>query len=175
MQTYTGAHFHLAAPRVEDVFILDIAHALSLINRFTGHSTVAYSVAQHSCLVSQNVPTEDALWGLLHDAAEAYTGDIGRPLKETMRTMGGIALDHIERDIMLCICKKFDLPLIQPPSVKKADLILLSTERRDLMGDPQDWIHTPAHGYPCLEAHIEPWSADLAETRFLRRFKELHP
>ena len=68
--TYTGGTFDILNPRVEDVRIEDIAHALSQQCRFTGHTRLFYSVAQHSFLASYLCDSVDALWGLLHDATE---------------------------------------------------------------------------------------------------------
>jgi len=79
IQTYTGKRFWPLDPRPEDVDILDIAHSLSLLCRFTGHTSSFYSVSQHSILVAQEVPKRLRLWALFHDAAEAYIGDIARP------------------------------------------------------------------------------------------------
>lgn len=67
--TFTGGVFFPLAPRVEDVRISDIAHALSMLCRFAGHTRGFYSVAQHSVLVSRLCSQQDALWGLLHDAS----------------------------------------------------------------------------------------------------------
>ena len=72
IQTYLGIQFWPLDPRPEEVMLFDIAHSLSNMCRFTGHCREFYSVAQHSVIVSQNVPREDAAWGLLHDASEAY-------------------------------------------------------------------------------------------------------
>jgi hypothetical protein len=80
MQTYTGKLIDLANFSEEDVRLPDISHALSLISRFTGHSKCPYSVAQHSVMVSRLTLPENALWGLLHDASEAYLGDVATPL-----------------------------------------------------------------------------------------------
>lgn len=177
IQTFTGVRFDLGNPRPEDVQIEDVAHALSLLPRFTGHTTYPYSVAQHSVLVAKNVPRPDAKWGLLHDAAEAYLNDLGRPVKLLMRDLDGgnvlSAYDQLEQWVMEAVCQRFDLPVKAPPSVKQADNILLATERRDLMGDPQDWHHVPANGYRCLEERIVPWPHGKAEEVFLKIFAEV--
>ena len=72
LQTYTGKKFYPFDPREEEVDILDIAHALSQLCRFGGHTKEFYSVAEHCVLVSMCCPSEVKLLGLLHDAAEAY-------------------------------------------------------------------------------------------------------
>ena len=66
-------------PRYFD--IEDIAHSLSQLCRFNGHCIGTYTVAQHSCIVAEYARDEHKLIALMHDAAEAYIGDIPRPLK----------------------------------------------------------------------------------------------
>ncbi len=80
IQTYSGRQFWPLEPRAEDVAVEDIAHALSLLCRYGGHSSRFYSVAEHCVLVSHKC----GLHGLLHDAAEAYLLDIPRPVKALM-------------------------------------------------------------------------------------------
>lgn len=85
IQLHSGGRLDLLDPRAEDININDIAHALSLICRFNGHTRRFYSVAEHSVLVSRLVDRpEHRLRALLHDAAEAYLGDITRPLKQLL-------------------------------------------------------------------------------------------
>src|SRR4051794_15527189 len=79
--TFSRRQFWPLDPHSDEIHIEDIAHSLSQQCRFGGHSRSFYSVAQHSCLVSALCKANDALWGLLHDASEAYLGDIPRPLK----------------------------------------------------------------------------------------------
>ena len=128
IQTSTGIKFFPLEPQIEDIYIQDIAHALSNLCRFGGHCSEFYSVAQHSVEVAQIVPKEYALWGLLHDASEAYLVDIPRPLKPFLKEYL-----TFESQLMYCICKKFNLPLECPKSVEIADDIVLATETRDLM------------------------------------------
>src|SRR5687767_13374438 len=79
--TYQGIQFWPLDPKPEDVSIIDIAHALSNVCRFGGHSRWFYSVSQHSYYVSLYTRPENALYALLHDAPESYIGDCVRPLK----------------------------------------------------------------------------------------------
>lgn len=166
LQTYSGVQFWPLDPRPEEIRIEDIAHALSNQCRFSGHVSAHYSVAEHCVRVSRIVPALDALWGLLHDAAEAYLVDLPRPLK---RLPGFAAYRDAESEIMVAVCSKFGLPM-EPASVRLADAVLLATEARDLMGPrPAPWMAMPE---PLVE-RIEPWGAAFAEAAFLARFIEL--
>jgi 5'-deoxynucleotidase YfbR-like HD superfamily hydrolase len=169
IQTATGKKFYPLDPHKEDVCIEDIAASLAKICRFTGHCKYFYSVAQHSVLVSENVPRKDTLCALLHDGSEAYLSDLAKPIKH--------ATDfRLYRDaewrLMLCISVAFNLSWPEPESVKRADLILLATERRDLMGKPaRPW--KSVEGIQPLITKIVPWEWREAERRFLDRFHEL--
>lgn len=164
--TYTGGVFFPLAPRVEDVRISDIGHALSQLCRFAGHTRGFYSVAQHSVLVSRLCSPPDALWGLLHDASEAYLSDIVSPLKRASG-MGGYRV--IEQRVQQTIAKAFSLPLVEPSSVKAADQALLRIEQRDLVTMPDGWdVQAPAH-----HKRIEPLTPPHAEEQFMARFWEL--
>jgi hypothetical protein len=89
IQTYSGGSMDLLNPDPRDVRSADIAHALSLINRYTGHSRTGYSVAAHSVHVMRIVPEPLRARALLHDAAEAYLGDWSTILKLTVDTFRG--------------------------------------------------------------------------------------
>ena len=168
IQTYTGKKFCYDDIKNNVISIVDIAHALSQINRFTGHVKAPYSVAQHSVAVSYNVPPEDALWGLCHDMAEAYAGDVNKPLKNKL----GDSYRDIEARIMKRICKEFGLKGTMPMSVHIADMRMLLTEKRDLFDHTLPWS-----GYAGIEPYtkkIKPWSSKVAERKLLARFKDLH-
>lgn len=168
MQTATGRRFWPLDPRPEDICIEDVAAALSRICRFGGHCSRFYSVAQHSVLVSHACAPVDALWGLLHDATEAYVGDIVRPLKRQPEMSG---YRHAEERLMRAVCRRFELDPARPESVVQADEALLSTEARDLMGGAclETWTlrHNP------LPEIIRPWGPRQAEQMFLMRFGDL--
>jgi len=167
IQTYTGRAFWPLAPRPEDIDLADIAHALALKCRFTGHVREHYSVAEHSVHVSRLVPPEDAFWGLLHDASEAYLPDVARPVKPRM-----IGFRRIEDRVMRAIAKRFGLRWPMPASVHKADLVALRTERRDLMAEPPMPWKTDEAIEPDPET-IVPIGQARAEHVFLHRFQEL--
>lgn len=171
LQTYSGLAFFPLAPHPDQVAIEDIAHALSLQCRFAGHTREHYSVAQHSVLVSRYVPAEDALWGLFHDAAEAYLVDLPRPLKHYSRL--GHEYRRIEARAQRAICERFQLQLGEPASIAEVERRLLWTERRDLMAPLRvsglDW-GAPALPYP---DKIQPWADWQAELEFMLRFGEL--
>ncbi len=165
MQTVSGRQFWPLDPRPEDIVIEDIAHALSMMCRFGGHCERFYSVAEHSVLVSENVPPQDALWALLHDASEAYIADIVRPAK---RFIDGYK--HIEANIMAAVCSAFNLPIIEPPSVKRADNAILADEAAQIMGaKPKDWILPE----PPLGVRIIGLSPSGAKLAFLNRYRAL--
>lgn len=169
--TYTGIKFYPTNPDHSEINIIDIAHALSMQCRFAGHVAYFYSVAQHSVLVSQNVPPELALAGLLHDAAEAYCQDLIRPVKHSP---GFEEYRRIELRLEEFIAEKFKVgDALWAPSVKLHDNRALMTERRDLyapgVGEKFVWSVTAEPYAEC----IVPWAPSLAEVRFLRRYCEL--
>lgn len=167
IQTVTGRKFWPLSPRVEDVCIEDIAHALSLKCRFTGHTLEFYSVAQHSILASHMVPPPDALWALLHDATEAYLPDVARPVKKELE-----GFDAIEEQLARCIARRFHLWWPMPESVARADLMLLATEFRDLMAPaPDAW--RSLEGVEPLNQTIVPLPPAEVREMFLQRFEEL--
>jgi 5'-deoxynucleotidase YfbR-like HD superfamily hydrolase len=170
--TFTGKKFFLLKPRLVDIDIRDIAHALSLQCRWTGHSKFHYSVAQHCYYCSFLGPDNEALDRLLHDGSEAYMGDMNRPLKHF--TAAGPAYRRQEAVMQHLICRKFGLSLIEPPSVHIADNQMLYAERAQLMNmkfkEANKWLpdETPA------PIKIKRWSPEKAERKFLKRFQELY-
>lgn len=164
IQTYKGLQFWPLDPRPEEIDIEDIGHALSMLCRFGGHCLNYYSVAEHSVFISHLVPKEDALWGLLHDAAEAYLVDLPRPLK---RCLSGYKV--IEDRLLKSIQNRFHLDEI-PSSVKIADLRMLSTEASQNMSTPPKQWQEAAEPF---QIELNYWNPKQAKFEFLKRFKEL--
>jgi uncharacterized protein len=162
--TYSGVSFHYLDPKPEEIFIEDIARALSMICRFNGHCKEFYSVAEHCILVSELVKN-NPLAGLLHDAHEAYLGDMTRPVKNELP-------DYLKLvgNVQRAIENKFMVGFYNTDEIKFADDTLLSTEKRDLLNAPVDaWAALPE---PLL-TRIHPLSPGAAEVRFTRVFEEL--
>lgn len=165
--TRSGLYFNFINPDPDTIIIEDIAHALANICRFTGHTKQFYSVAQHSVLVSEIVEPEYQLDGLMHDAAEAYIGDISSPLKRRIPQYAAI-----ERTVEYAVRYKFGLMLDLTPAIKKADYVLLATERRDLMAEHDEYWGL-LDGVQPLPDRIEPWGPERAKEEFLDRFQML--
>jgi hypothetical protein len=174
----------LLAPTPAQIDPLDIAHALSRLCRFTGHVRVFYSVAQHSCLVAEivqdlckaalGVPCPDVmcLAALLHDAPEAYIGDVSTPLKRALRGEGTISeYDAIETRITNAIAERFGLvgSAWIFDAIKRADMIALATEHAALFDGPppRPWGFDLPQPWPYK---IEPWAPHKAQVQFLQAF-----
>ena len=137
-----GRKFYFLHPRAFKYDIHHIAGALSRLCRFTGHTSTFYSVAEHSVWCSHNVPEEFALEALLHDASEAYFGDMSSPLKSLFPGYCAMALET-----QLAIYDHFGVTTNggeeKSIAVHAADMAALATEKRDLM--PHD-----RRAWPCL-------------------------
>jgi hypothetical protein len=163
IQTATGGQFWPMDTHQSEISILDIARSLSKLCRFNGHCKGFYSVAQHSVLVSHQCDPADAMWGLLHDAPEAYLADVPTPLKNVLH-----GYRDAERAIMREICRKFNLPEQMPQSVRVADERMLATEKRDLMlPEPAPWPELPEPYLFSFELLKPGDAARLFEARFV--------
>jgi len=185
MLTVTGVTVDLRYMDSSTIDILDIAQGLSQINRFTGQASRPYSVAEHSLFVVQllerrGVTSPHVLMAaLLHDAHEAYFGDMSTPLKQMLDQATGGALRLEERRVQMAVLRHFHV--LVPSSacgdlVRWADLTALSTERRALMpASPVVWPVTESH--PPVDWMDFDAAADFDwqhwRTAFLRKFSEL--
>jgi uncharacterized protein len=168
IQTYTGKRVDVFRPSFLDIDILDIAHSLSLLNRFNGHVDRGYSVGEHSVFVSYIVNPKYALKGLLHDATECYIGDCVSPLKKLLAEY-----QIIEERIWIEVCKKFNLSMSKRSdrAVKVADEIALMTEAKSFgVTLTTKRIHDRIRP---LDILIKPLTAKKSERLFLQRFREL--
>ena len=165
--TFSGLRFWPLDPDPAKILIEDIAHALGHLCRFGGHSSKFYSVAEHSVHVSQLCLPEHALWGLLHDASEAYLVDLPRPLKLLPEFA---PYREAERRLQRVIAVRFGLQPDQPASVAEADDTMLWIEAHSLLGSlPLEAIRGTR---PPFEI-TDPLPPVEAERLFLRRFKEV--
>lgn len=166
IQTFSGRQYWPLDPDPADIFIVDIAHALSNQCRFTGHCEFFYSVAQHSVLGSYLVPEEHQLQFLMHDSPEAFITDIARPVKKEL----GNYLE-IEELNWRAICSRYAINPVMHESVKAMDNAMLLAERDQIMKvPPADWS---VPGEPA-NTRIEYWSPERAKREFLDRFNELY-
>jgi uncharacterized protein len=171
IQLASGRYFDYTNFGSKDIDILDIASSLSKLCRYTGHCDEFYSVAQHSVYVSNIVDPRFALEGLLHDASEAYLGDVNRPLKLLLPEYRAL-----EAAVDRAVRTRYNLPAVETPEVKEADNILLVTESRDLMPKcpddvPDEWAW--AHNIPRLDREIMPLPPVMAKALFIQRFTQL--
>lgn len=180
IQTHSRAMVSLDLP--DAVEIRDVAHALSLICRFNGHTPTSYSVAQHSLAVSfeagrlavkANCPDaeirEVKLLGLLHDAHEYLCGDVTRPLKEVL----GEVWKNYESRLQKAVLAGLGIVVGEIPQhirdlVKLADDRLLEAERFVFFGVAPSEKHQDVSAYS-----INPWSVTWARSKFLKVYEEL--
>ena len=172
IQTYTGKRIDPWNYSEDDFCIEDVARSLAFTNRFSGHSTRPYSVAQHSLMVSQLCGDEHALWGLLHDAAEAYIGDIASPLKSQI-IYYGLPISEVEKHILSVIMKMHCLPTAMPACVEQADMIACAAERVVLMESDHDWGEIDRFAERFDLPPLQRMTHWTAEYEFSTRYKEL--
>ncbi|MBO9108873.1 hypothetical protein J5288_09165 [Agrobacterium sp. S2/73] len=167
MQTFTGRKYWPMSPRPHEVHIEDIAHSLGLQCRYAGHCIKFYSVAEHSVLIARHLAAtrapEVALAGLLHDAPEAYSVDIPRPLKPYLTNYRAI-----EQDNWLAIAVRFGLPKELPREVHDADNRIIADELVNLRQMPWHARHDKPLG-----VKLRYWSPEEAELEFLATFDAL--
>jgi uncharacterized protein len=173
MWTASGQLFDILAFDDSAITLEDVAHGLSNICRFGGHTVSFYSVAQHSVIVSQLCDTADAAAGLLHDATEAYLGDVISPLK---RQPGMETYREIEASMAYAVAVRFGLLSVEaPPSVELADRLAVFLEMEQLMrGTPMKYgLQVARPDLSVLGVTIRVLPPDEAKAMFLARAEEL--
>ncbi len=170
-----GKWIDLENPNPESFDIETIARALSKLCRFNGHTPLFYSVAEHSwhCMslaAADGIRGAGLLAVLLHDAAEAYCGDLTRPLKAMLPEYG-----RIYERVELAIGQRFEIDFAEFADViKKYDDAMLHNERLQLFPDDADqWTTQP----PDLSGTVELmcWQPEFAERMFREVSKHLLP
>ncbi len=180
VHTASGRAVGLMRTSPADISIRDIAAHISKICRFSGACNSFYSVAQHSILVSNLVHEygpQAAMYGLMHDAHEAYVGDITTPARRAIGNMIDASsispiddiTQRLDRAIFEAIGLSWPMPGTIRDAVAAADLRALATERRDLMADGPEWGPMPR---PWRSA-IKPLPWHKAEEKFLGMFDDL--
>lgn len=157
IKTYIHNDFSLEAMDPETISIMDIAHALSMVPRWGGHIPRFYSVAEHSMRVAELVPDQHQLAALLHDASEAYLGDLCKPFKNLMPDY-----QRIEDKLMQVIATKYGFEYPLHKDVKVADHIILLKE--------WDWFKTDnGEEYPMWH----PLTPEQAKKGFLTMYRRI--
>ena len=136
--TSSGKQFFPYAPKPEMVDIADIGHALALLCRWGGHTTCFYSVAEHSVRVARIVPPEHMLAALVHDAHEAYTLDLPRPIKRGLADYGPMA-DRVQEVVLEAL--EVEVSDEAHDVIKYADNVILMTEARDVTSHPFEGVN----------------------------------
>ena len=149
----------------QEVIALETSSHTYITEGFGSHN----SVAEHCVHVSQLVPPELALEGLLHDASEAYCSDIVRPLKQVLP-----GYKRVEARNMAVIREKFGLPACEHKLVKRADTAMLLVELKDLLPPfSNGFTFGVTKGMPTPDIIVWGWNPREAEIFFLERFHEI--
>ena len=172
MVTYTGRIFWPLDPRADDVDIRDIAHHLARTCRWNGSVKNYYSVAEHCVMLAAHFIKSQqpalARWALLHDAAEAYIGDVIRPLKADLP-----GYKDIEARLEETIWSKYGLFGDMPAVIKAADTAILGDEREQLFLDTSPERMKRREGEVGIGIRLAQWSPQQAETEFMGCFRVL--
>lgn len=176
IQTFSGIIFFPLDPRVEEVELIDVAHALSNKARFTGHTRKLYTTCEHSLRVSMHLESQgaslmDQYIGLHHDDSDAYLPDVPTPIKYLPEFAW---FREIEKKVEAVCYEKFGCVVTDYSVIKNSDIILLLTEKRDLMPKRNgDWKHAYTQVAIPEPYFIEPLTPEEAEILYLDRHYRL--
>ena len=201
VQTFSGGAVDLLSPTPEQIRLVDIAHALSRIARFNGHiaGPLPWSVASHSLLVESLLPADAGpvlrLHALLHDAHEAYLGDVPTPVKRALTAAldgfarydpnlakpvspadAGLPYGPIADRLDAAVWAAFALPVstaAETDAVHAADMLALRIERDALMASPpRPWAELPEPPEPLPELPTASMP-DVVKAVFVERVRRL--
>lgn len=188
VETFTGRYVDTKRPKAETICLEDIAHALSNTCRYGGHCNPYYSVAEHAVFVAERLRRKGAppwlqLAGLHHDDAEAYLGDIPRPMKSLLGRAYEILTDRMDKAIV----GGLNLPLpggwedFHHALVKDADNWSLFVEARNLLPSQGiNWSGSALEGWkldaPSVSRIVIPdyWQGGASPRKAKRMFIERH-
>lgn len=183
LHSFSGRPIHPLDLKPEEILLNDIARSLSMQCRYLGHANRFYSVAEHCCFVSDLCLAwghkDVALAGLMHDAAEAYIGDIIRPIKRHPAIYE--IVKPIEERISRAIAQRFGLIYPEHRLVTFYDNFVIGTEKAELKTPlatgyeyyTQDW-YPDGHIWPAIPwKWVLGWDPETAEQEFLLRFSRL--
>lgn len=184
IETAAGQFVDTAAPNPNTITVEDIAHALSQTCRYGGHCDPFYSVAEHAVLVSRRLEQQgkdDALClaGLHHDDAEAYLGDIPRPMKPLLGTIYESLTEGMERAIVDGLALQFGAEVFHSTTIKDADSWALLIEARHLLPSRGRNWNSSAYGRHVGARLVTPqyWLGGIgpekAKALYLARHREL--
>lgn len=158
--TFSGQRIWPLEPDPKKIHLVDIAHHLSNLCRYTGAVSIFYSVGEHSIRMADYIDEEFKSWALLHDASEAYLQDLPAPIKHMPEMK---PYRDAEERMMEAVAKRFDLPCPEPPEVSYLDQAIRVNEMRDLKG------RKPRNGdpKPLLMGSIIPWNPRSTKKLFL--------
>lgn len=161
-----GAELDFLDPWSSNFTIEDVAHGLAHICRYAGQCAAFYSVAEHSLLVSETCKNHE-LVALMHDAAEAFVGDVTRPLKQLLPDY-----KKIEKNVQSAILTRFGISGVTPPEVKEADVRVLAAEQAQIMPPAlSEWARKL--GIEPAPVTVKFYPPSVAKERFLARFRAL--
>lgn len=173
IETYTGKKFYPLESHLSELDIHDIAHALSNICRFAGHTRYFYSVAQHCVMIAEELRRDGyvplvQLTGLMHDAPEAYMVDLPSPIKKALPDYR-----HAEEKLMERVSKQFFLLTDHDTNkiIHHYDMRALATETRDLMNNTDNWISK--FNVAPFQKNIRTMYPDVAKVAFMSTFEKL--
>ena len=171
----SGAYLDYGAPEDCNLTIDDVAYGLAHTGRFQGQCVdqatgkrVFYSVAEHCVRMAAAVPPPHSYDALMHELGEVACGDMPSPLKRLCPEYR-----EIEKRCEAAARIKFNVAMKAPDVIKRFDLIMLATERRDLMPGRDDW--EMIGGALPLPGRITPWDSEAAARSFLAAYRIYKP
>ena len=168
MKTFTGQYINFQDISSNEFLIEDIAASLSKQCRYNGHTSDFYSVAEHSIYVAILVEhatrsKKEALHALLHDASEAYLGDISSPLKKFLPDYM-----KLERDFEIAIGEQFNIGTEITPVIKEFDHSIVEKEMNVLMNTSY-FVENLTNRLITINC----WTSEFAELQFLKHYYKL--